>query len=724
MSERDEHDVPGDITSDLPPELVQALNRDVADALRAWQHQSGASVAFDRWLTPGTSSALVAAIAVSGFGNTRRVIMKVCPPGQLTGREPARSAAAFTDAPDHFASRHLVAQTMEPLKAKGGWGIMFQELAGGSMRSVRALSTQRGRNLPALAASIVRSILDDWNHSPVVRSVGSAEFLREHVGTRLAENGPLDALASELTYSGDVGEPPKWVRTVRGNVVPNAVAWIREESWSGLEPEHILVIRGRAHGDLHPDNILLALVPRPDADSYRLIDLSWYSPDAPLIRDAVHLMLSCIVHEVTEMTELQRQAVADFLIDPTMDAAEHLQVAGVCDLANDIDEAGEKFARGLSMVDDWQDMRTLSLAGNSLIFAMRPQDLAIRQWCYELGCAALGKFLASRALPAPTGDFPVVRLGAEQAETVGTPEAVETLYEACERWTGRCTNIAVVDSAALDADACDRFARMSWDVVVEMNSRTDVDGCWASASSDTSRVQRLRLPGQDLIFGRNSTLWIAAAGLSDVEPIDPAMELRSWRVKYLRFVSEAFVALARHTAKPVTLTCLGFPHAAHRAVVEAGLDVFGDRARLVVVSEAGEGDLAEYGAELIMTDPGTLLHAILPARVDERQARQPTLPSAAGPIPLSEDLVSRFGDTAQLLHSEIGTQDDTADDDSGAFYRGRPISWFELDLYLDVPRGVTDELLGQVKDALEQRDTLRILVGHAPGAGAMPLSLV
>ena len=74
-----------------------------------------------------------------------------------------------------------------------------------------------------------------------------------------------------------------------------------------------------------------------------------------------------------------------------------------------------------------------------------------------------------------------------------------------------------------------------------------------------------------------------------------------------------------------------------------------------------------------MTDPGTLLHAILPTRVDERQARQATLPSAAGPIPLSKDLVSRFGDTAQLLHSEIGTQDDTADDDSGAFYRGRPI---------------------------------------------------
>ena len=78
----------------------------------------------------------------------------------------------------------------------------------------------------------------------------------------------------------------------------------------------------------------------PIGGKYRLIDLSAYSAGAPLSRDPGHLQVSCIVTEASEMTELQRQAVADFLIDPTLAAPAQLQVSGVCDIANDIAEAG------------------------------------------------------------------------------------------------------------------------------------------------------------------------------------------------------------------------------------------------------------------------------------------------------------------------------------------------------------------------------------------------
>jgi hypothetical protein len=242
-------------------------------------------------------------------------------------------------------------------------------------------------------------------------------------------------------------------------------------------------------------------------------------------------------------------------------------------------------------------------------------------------------------------------------------------------------------------------------------------GCWASAKSDAERVHRLRVPGQDLIFGRNSTLWLAAAGLSDVDPVNPADDLRGWRRRYLRFVTDAFEALARHTAKPVTVTCFGLPGRAQLAVGEAALDVFDDRARLVVVSDAGAGDLADYAADVIQCDPGVLLHAIGSVPIAVGTARRPTLPSADGPKLVPEEVMSRLGDSAQLLHSEVGVENDSADTDIGAFYRGRPISWFELDLDLDVPRKVTDDLLVRVTDALDQRDTLRITLGHSPGAG-------
>ena len=106
-----------------------------------------------------------------------------------------------------------------------------------------------------------------------------------------------------------------------------------------------MALYGKAHGDLHQDNILLPVGAQPEVGKYRLIDLSAYSADAPLSRDPGHLLLSCVITEVSEMTELQRQAVAGFLIDPTLEAPAQLQVSGVCDIANDIAEAGEGFAQ-------------------------------------------------------------------------------------------------------------------------------------------------------------------------------------------------------------------------------------------------------------------------------------------------------------------------------------------------------------------------------------------
>lgn len=704
---------------ELAAELAQVLAPEVVEALVKWQADFGSTIVFDRWLGGGRSGAQVASVALSGQVGPRKVVMKVCPSGQTTGKEPKRHQQALEEAPQEFAARHLVRQFLEPVKAGRGGSVMFQEIAGGSMRTVRALSALRGRQLPDLAAKIVSSVLADWNPSPEVASKTPVEFLTEHLGGRLEAGGPFDSLLDELTYAPglDCTGHPRWVRTPRQRTAPNIAAWMQDREWDGAAGQRIQALYGKAHGDLQPDNILMPIGAQAEVDKYQLIDLSAYSARAPLSRDPVHLLLSCVITEVSEMTEVQRQAIADFLIDPTMDAPARLQVSGVCDIGNDIAEAGEGFARPVGMLDDWQDTQLLSLAGNALLFAMRPGDPVIRGWVYQLACDALGRFLAGRGIEAPADNVPLLMFGTIPAAAVDVAEAVEALSEACGRWSGSSANIAVVDSDVLDDEAISRFVRLGWDMVVEMNSRTDIAGCWASTTSDTDRIHRLRLPGQDLIFGRNSTLWLAAAGLSDVDPVNPVDDLRGWRRKYLRFVTEAFQALARHTAKPVTVTCFGSPGRAQLAVGEAAVDVFDDRARLVVVADTGAGNLEDYAAEVVHCDPSALLPATGPASAVGDIARWPTLPSADGPKLVPNEVISRLGDTAQLLHSEVGVEKDSADIDTGAFYRGRPISWFELDLDLDVPRRVTDDLLVRVTDALEQRDTLRIMLGHSPGAG-------
>jgi hypothetical protein len=272
---------------ELAAELAQALVPEVVEALVKWQVDFRSTIVFDRWLTPGLSGAQVASVALSGQVGPRKVVMKVCPPGQTTGREPTRHQQALNDGPQIFAERHLVRQPIAPVKASRGWSVMFQEIAGGSMRSVRALSALRGRQLPALAATIVSSVLADWNPAPDVVNKTPVEFLLEHLGGRLADGGPFDSLLGELNYPPglDGSGHPRWVRTQGQRTAPNIAAWIRDRDWGGAAGQHMLALYGKAHGDLQPDNIVLPVGPQPEVDKYQLIDLSAYSAAAPLSRD-------------------------------------------------------------------------------------------------------------------------------------------------------------------------------------------------------------------------------------------------------------------------------------------------------------------------------------------------------------------------------------------------------------------------------------------------------
>jgi hypothetical protein len=91
------------------------------------------------------------------------------------------------------------------------------------------------------------------------------------------------------------------------------------------------------------------------------------------------------------------------LVEPAVQEPEHLQVAGLLKLAQAITTAGEQFAEPLGMLDYWQDQRLISLAANALVFAIRLDDPAMKQWCFELSCAALSRYCESKDLATPSG---------------------------------------------------------------------------------------------------------------------------------------------------------------------------------------------------------------------------------------------------------------------------------------------------------------------------------
>ena len=134
--------------SELATEWPKRSRRKSRRALSQVAGEFATSIVFDRWLVSGLSGAPGRVSRAERPIGPRKVVMKVCPPGQTTGGEPTRHERALKDAPPKFAERHLVRQPVQPVKAKGGWSVMFQEIAGGSMRGVRALSALRDRQLP------------------------------------------------------------------------------------------------------------------------------------------------------------------------------------------------------------------------------------------------------------------------------------------------------------------------------------------------------------------------------------------------------------------------------------------------------------------------------------------------------------------------------------------------------------------------------------------------
>jgi hypothetical protein len=720
MLAADDHE-PVENNGAVPDEISREVNPRVKDALSKWMTDTGTTLDFDQWITPGLSGALLATVVLNSPGRAAHgVLMKVCPPGRMTGKEAERHAEALVAAPN-FAD-HLVTQPVPPVTGKGGWVVMFQDVAGGSLRTIRPLSTMRS-DLPKTTATIVRSILSDWNPTARTTKQKPVPFFREHLGTRSEKGGPLDQFAQKIMYTPSTGTAlPLWVRVGTGDVVPNAVAWARSDAWlEDLGTEHLMVVVGCAHGDLHADNVLVPQKPFPDPLSYRLIDLAAYNSNAPLARDPSHLLLSILVNEVAELTEIKRQAVSEFLIDPSSSGSEHLLVAGVLSLAKSIREVGEGFASELGLLDHWQDQTLVSLAANALLFAIRLTDPSMQQWCLELSCTALGRFCARRDVASPA-QAPLARItGTQGPIAVDTARALEDLAAACDDWAATRTTILVLDSSGLTPEARAKISALHWKVVVDLNPSTNVDGGWACAAC-VPGDRRLFTNDQTPFFGRSSTVWLAGAGLSDADQVGPDQDLRRWRQKHFRFISNAINTVAQVSSHPATVVCMGEPRSAERAVVEACVDALGERVRVVVVAASDYGVLSEYGADTIRCDPSNLLQVVPDKPAAVNATRAATLPGHDGRVPLSPDLVSRYADSMDLLHSEVGAMGQR-DVEPGAFYKGRPITWYELDLELDVDRRSTSELVNDVlRPSLTQRNTLRVMLTHTPGAGGTTMA--
>ncbi|WP_256104300.1 hypothetical protein [Streptomyces sp. ODS05-4] len=413
--------------------------------LRAYWAGRGAAVRTQavEWRESGHSGARLGLIVVGRpDGGDERVVAKLLPAGPDT-QEADRHRQALASAPE-FAGAHLVDQSYPPVDLPDGRRLMFQRLppaAGEIMPLAAALNGELAEPCRAL----VESLFTGWNPVRALRPTTVGEYVATELRSALAPGrSARDWADAVLMADGEAG--PRWIRDEDdpGAVLPNPVTITAPDSPLGALP--LDRFTGRAHGDLHLGNVLVAREDgRPVPGRHWLIDLAHYQEGVPLSRDVATLVLSLVRRRVAELppdAAGEARALIDLVIDPSARLGPDIG-SGVVDAIRAVDEACREALPGDRAV--WRGQYLWSVVAEALVHtSYEAAGPEVRWWYSRLAAHAASAALAElrargagEAPSAPDGEvIPIVgfRTGAARS---ARPRVLRPLAEVVESVRGR-----------------------------------------------------------------------------------------------------------------------------------------------------------------------------------------------------------------------------------------------------------------------------------------------
>lgn len=391
---------------ELGDDVADMLDEPDGAAIRRWTRTTGVGLRYAGWSDHGNTTArLIAAYAGSGSG--QKLVLKYIPKGRRELVEPALHTAAWDDAPLVFRAGHLVEQPWPATElSKDSW-MVFQNIGGRDLSRVRSMSTRLAAvalnsyptaDLVAAAGNAVAAAVDGWNaDSDGYDFPTAAEHLRSLLGERLMAGHPLyEWLCGRGLLDHSTAEP---MSTDVGGL-PNPLELVLGQNPAA--DRRIYVFVGKAHGDLHPGNILMGSSP----EQFWFIDLARYASDRPLTYDPAYLGLTTAAHFLPLMTdENQRKAAVRVLLDPE-NAKEATLPGLLCDLAASMYDAAVTWADRDSKAQEWRETSLLAFVAGGLIMAGRDRFAAAdREWFLQVAATAAARFVA---LPSASEPGPLV----------------------------------------------------------------------------------------------------------------------------------------------------------------------------------------------------------------------------------------------------------------------------------------------------------------------------
>jgi tetratricopeptide repeat protein len=396
------------VFSRLDDELAKRLGRDAGQVNRWAKGMRVKKLEYGGWEDRGNTVARVFGVYVRRADFTGRAIMKHIPRGYRESDEPGRHMDAWHESPEEFRKRHLVRQIWDPMPlADGGW-LIFQDIAGHSLKTTRSLATllhelrigagPSPAEVAEAGAIMVAAALGEWNGTDLPSTRPTAgEHVRNLLGDRLAPGTPFRTWAEK-----------------RGLVTGRETAFGLILGTHPASTREIYVRHGRAHGDLHPGNILFG----QDLGEYWFIDLSRFDVRSPLAYDVAYLLLTTTAHVLPTLDPDERAHTAALLTgSPAPDRLWLPEPFRL--LVRAIQRAGEEWAAKTNVPDEWHVETLLSLVAGGLIMAgRRPVGDPDGEWFLELASTAADRFAE---LASPSEESPSEAPQAEPMRAESTP---------------------------------------------------------------------------------------------------------------------------------------------------------------------------------------------------------------------------------------------------------------------------------------------------------------
>ncbi len=268
------------------------------------------------------------------------------------------------------------------------------------------------------------------------------------------------------------------------------------------------------------------------------------------------------------------------------------------------------------------------------------------------------------------------------------------------------------------------MAAIHWNIVLDFDTDTDTDGNHMVARGPFSERQALRLSALDdpVAMTRQSTLWIAAAGLKSRPTTTPTGNWRDWNRSKVPRLERIINDLAGITEPaPVTVLVFGGEGNHVATTCEVVDRAFAQRAEFVLAHP----DPNKYRDIIERFDPYTVAitlpevcQGLRELQPDPKIVKETLFPKlGGGTVAIVPERARWMEEQLELVHRDVGLSVDERTDGS-SFLKGATVTWYDLNVgAVDVDREVTAKLEQRVNHELEERATRRVNLWHLPGAG-------